>query len=113
MNFSIKDFFSKCGKNVVNVWYALALLLISGNCVDPLRMEVGRIPDASLTDGVDPQYSYPENARLNKEIPYFPFGRMASIRKDEWLQIDLGSNHTVDSVFPEAVARSCSGKKVS
>ena len=75
-------------------------------------MEDGRIPDASLTDDVDLQYSYPENARLNKEISNFPFGWMASIRNDEWLQIDLGSNHKVDSIFPERVAWSCSGKKV-
>ena len=75
-------------------------------------MEDGRIPDASLTDVVDLQYSHPENARLNKEISNFPFGWMASIRNNEWLQIDLGSNHKVDSAFPERVAWSCSGKKV-
>ena len=99
-------------KNFVNIWYALTLLLISGNCIDPLGMEDGRIPDASLTDDVDLQYSYPENARLNKEISNFPFGWMASIRHDEWLQIDLGSNHKVDSVFAEAVTQRCSGKNL-
>ena len=99
-------------KNFLNISNALTLLLISGNCIDPLGMEDGRIPDASLTDDVDHQYSYPENARLNKEISNFPFGWMASIRNDEWLQIDLGSNHKVDSIFPKAVARRCSGKKL-
>lgn len=68
------------------------------NCINPLGLEDGRIPDESLTDNVEDMMSKPNNARLNKRVVDFPFGWKASEGSSQWLQIDLGSMHKIDKV---------------
>merc|ERR1712084_78195 len=68
------------------------------NCIRPLGMENGRIPDASLSHNVQDAMSLPSNARLNKKVTGYPFGWLSKDGISEWLQIDLGSTHKIDKV---------------
>ncbi len=75
------------------------ILIFVDNCVKPLGMESGEIPDAALSQTTfDPSHTNnPVNARLNKDVLQFPYGWATSMdpTKKEWIQIDLGSMHKV------------------
>jgi len=68
------------------------------NCIRPLGMENGHIPDASLSHNVQEAHSFPSNIRLNKKVTNYPFGWLAPTGMSEWIQIDLGSTHKIDKV---------------
>ena len=72
------------------------------NCVDPIGMANGSIPDASLSDSVGrPEIVNPVNGRLDKAVTDFPFGWSGNPdapNAQDWLQIDLGSVHKVREI---------------
>ena len=74
---------------------------ISDNCIDPIGMEKGLIPDGALSDSVGSSYDVLTNARLNKKVKDYPFG-WAPLSKDlskkDWIQADLGSVHKVSEI---------------
>ncbi|XP_065057478.1 neuropilin-2-like [Rhopilema esculentum] len=76
---------------------------ISGtdNCINPIGMESGTIPDAALSHSVTDSSlpTSPLNARLNKKVNDYPFGWATSLdpTKKDWIQIDLGSVHKITS----------------
>ena len=64
------------------------LLPIPVNCIYPLGLESGYIPDEALTQGF--HQSNPTNVRLNKVIPEFPFGWQAwqdALGRVDYLQV--------------------------
>eukprot|EP00794_Sanderia_malayensis_P000312 gene312-942_t len=68
------------------------------NCLNPLGMESGRIPDEALSQSTpDSSGSFdPANARLNKIVSQYPNGWAPyDYTKKEWIQIDLGSVHKI------------------
>eukprot|EP00112_Aurelia_sp_Birch-Aquarium-sp1_P021118 Seg5605.1 transcript_id=Seg5605.1/GoldUCD/mRNA.D3Y31 product="EGF-like repeat and discoidin I-like domain-containing protein 3" protein_id=Seg5605.1/GoldUCD/D3Y31 len=71
------------------------------NCVNPIGMESGIIPDTALSHSITDvsSLSYPVNARLNKKVNNYPFGWATSLdpAKKDWLQADLGSVHKITS----------------
>lgn len=68
------------------------------NCVDPIGMEKGLIPNEALSDSDGAALVTPGNLRLNQQVNDFPFG-WASVSNDpskkDWVQADLGSIHKV------------------
>lgn len=73
---------------------------ILDNCIDPIGIENGDVPDEAFTDSIDAPLEgnvmiKPANARLNKLVTEYPFGWMARHDKEDWLQIDLGSTFKV------------------
>ena len=64
------------------------LLPIPVNCIYPLGLESGYIPDEALTQGF--HQSNPTNIRLNKVITEFPFGWQAlqdALGRVDYLQV--------------------------
>ncbi|XP_022796653.1 uncharacterized protein LOC111335073 [Stylophora pistillata] len=76
------------------------------NCIDPLGLESGHIPDEALSHSVDTSrtVSNPTYIRLNKDVPYFPFGWQATMGGLDYLQVDFGSLRKVTRVATQGAA---------
>ncbi|XP_078374347.1 neuropilin-1a-like [Oculina patagonica] len=71
------------------------------NCIYPLGLESGYIPDEALSHSVEPSsqtVSNPTDIRLNKEVPEFPNGWQAALGELDYLQVDFGSLRKVTRV---------------
>ena len=65
------------------------VLSVSVNCIYPLGLESGYIPDEALSHSVDTTktYSYSSDIRLNKVPGRFPNGWQAAIGQLDYLQV--------------------------
>ncbi|XP_068753099.1 uncharacterized protein [Montipora capricornis] len=75
------------------------------NCIDPLGLESGYIPDEALTQGTN--RSNPTDIRLNKVIGKFPYGWQAwqdPLGRVDYLQVDFGSLRKVTRVATQGSA---------
>lgn len=59
------------------------------NCIHPLGLESGFIPDEALSHSVDTANtkSNPTDIRLNKDVGEFPNGWQAALRELDYLQV--------------------------
>ena len=79
----------------VETWSVTVVVVFTENCIYPLGLESGYIPDEALSHSVDTANtkSNPWDIRLNKEVDEFPNGWQAALGELDYLQVIILKYH--------------------
>ena len=77
------------GEKRISLIYSFVYMFVLVNCIYPLGLESGYIPDEALSHSVDTSwiFSNPSYIRLNRVPGTFPNGWQAAMGKIDYLQV--------------------------